>query len=53
MNGQFLPSTPATFDVAAGNHQLVRKLAGYQKWTRNFHVLPGSDIHFEPTVEKK
>ena len=53
MNGQFLRSTPATFDVAAGNHQLVLKLAGYQNWTRNIHVLPACDIHFEPALEEK
>jgi hypothetical protein len=53
VDGQLLSSTPATFEVTAGNHQLVLKLAGYQDWTRNIHVLPASAIHFEPTLEKK
>ena len=53
VDGQLLSSTPATFEVTAGNHQLVLKLAGYQDWTRNIRVLPASAIHFEPTLEKK
>lgn len=53
VDGQLLSSTPATFEVTAGNHQLVLKLAGYQDWTRNIRVLPGSAVHFEPTLEKK
>ena len=53
VDGQLLSSTPATFEVTAGNHQLVLKLAGYQDWSRNIRVLPASAIHFEPTLEKK
>lgn len=53
VDGQLLSSTPATVEVTAGNHQLTLKLAGYQDWTRNIHVLPASAIHFEPTLEKK
>lgn len=53
VDGQLLSSTPATFEVTAGNHQLVLKLPGYQDWTRNIHVLPASAVHFEPTLEKK
>jgi len=53
VDGQLLSSTPATFEVTAGNHQLVLKLAGYQDWARNIHVLPASAVHFEPTLEKK
>jgi len=53
VDGQLLSSTPATFEVTAGNHQLALKLAGYQDWTRNIHVLPASAVHFERTLEKK
>jgi hypothetical protein len=53
VDSQLLSSTPATFEVTAGNHQLVLKLAGYQDWTRSIHVLPASTVHFEPTLEKK
>lgn len=53
VDGQLLSSTPATFEVTAGNHQLVLKLAGYQDWMRNIRVLPASAVHFEPTLQKK
>ncbi|HKI12858.1 MAG TPA: PEGA domain-containing protein [Candidatus Acidoferrum sp.] len=53
VDGQLLSSTPATFEVTAGNHQLVLKLAGYQAWTRNIHVLSASAVHFQPALEKK
>ncbi|MFI5097310.1 MAG: PEGA domain-containing protein [Candidatus Acidiferrales bacterium] len=53
VDGQLLSSTPATFEVTAGNHQLLLKLAGYQDWTRSIHVLPAGAIHFEPTLEMK
>jgi len=53
VDGQLLSSTPGSFEITAGNHLLVLKLAGYQDWTRNIHVLPASTIHFEPKLEKK
>jgi len=52
-DGQLLSLTSGTFEVTAGNCQLVLKVAGYRDWTRNIQVLPASAIHFEPTLEKE
>jgi hypothetical protein len=53
LDGQFAGSTPSTFDLPAGNHQVSVRLPGYQEWVRDLRVLGGSEINLEAQLEKK
>jgi hypothetical protein len=53
MDGQLVGSTPSTLEAPAGNHQVSVRLNGYAEWTRELHVLAGSDIHLNANLEKK
>jgi PEGA domain/SmpA / OmlA family len=52
-DGQLVGSTPSTLEAPAGNHQVSIRLNGYAEWTRELHVLAGSDIHLNSNLEKK
>jgi hypothetical protein len=52
LDGQLVGSTPSTLQIASGNHQLALRLAGYQDWTRDLHILPASQIQFSPKLQK-
>jgi hypothetical protein len=52
LDGQLAGSTPSTLQIPSGNHQLALRLSGYQDWTRDLHILPGSQIQFAPKLQK-
>jgi hypothetical protein len=52
LDGQLAGSTPSTLQIPSGNHQLALRLAGYQDWTRDLHILPASQIQFSPKLQK-
>jgi PEGA domain/SmpA / OmlA family len=52
LDGQLVGSTPSTLQIASGNHQLALRLAGFQDWTRDLHILPASQIQFSPKLQK-
>jgi len=52
LDGQLAGSTPSTLQIPSGNHQLALRLSGYQDWTRDLRILPGSQIQFAPKLQK-
>jgi hypothetical protein len=52
LDGQLAGATPSTLQIPSGNHQLALRLSGYQDWTRDIHILPGSQIQFSPKLQK-
>jgi hypothetical protein len=52
LDGQLVGSTPSTLQIVSGNHQLALRLAGYQDWTRDLHILAASQIQFSPKLQK-
>jgi hypothetical protein len=52
LDGQLAGATPSTLQIPSGNHQLALRLSGYQDWTRELHILPGSQIQFSPKLQK-
>jgi hypothetical protein len=53
LDEQLVGSTPSTLEAPGGNHQVSIRLSGYAEWTRELHVLAGSDIHLNANLEKK
>jgi len=52
LDGQLVGSTPSTLQVPSGNHQLALRLSGFQDWTRDLRILPGSQIQFSPKLQR-
>jgi hypothetical protein len=42
IDGAYSGSAPSTVTLAAGDHKIVAKKAGYQNWERQIHVSSGS-----------
>jgi hypothetical protein len=52
VDGSFAGSTPSTLNIAAGQHKIAMKQAGFQDWLREINVFPGSDISLHATLSK-
>jgi hypothetical protein len=52
IDGSFVGSTPSALNVAAGEHSVVIKKAGYETWERKLKVT-GGDITLRAELEKQ
>jgi hypothetical protein len=41
IDGNFVGSTPSTFNLSAGDHPISVKMAGYKAWERTIHTADG------------
>jgi hypothetical protein len=48
---ELVGATPSTLQIPAGHHRITLKLAGASEWSRDLNVLPGSEIHFSPSLK--
>ena len=51
IDGTFVGSTPSTLNLAAGQHTIVVKRAGYKDWTRTITVTGGA-VHVSAAMER-
>lgn len=50
VDAELVGATPSTLQIPAGHHRLTLKLAGAPEWSRDLNALPGSEIHFSPSL---
>ena len=52
VDGSFVGNTPSDVQVAAGDHAVVVKKAGFKDWQRTLKVSSGSSVHLNAELEK-
>lgn len=52
VDGSLAGSTPSTFNLAAGQHKIAVKQAGFQDWQREINVFAGSNINLHAALSK-
>jgi len=52
LDGSLAAATPASLHIPPGTHTLTIKLPGYQDWSRELHLLPGTETTFSPHLAK-
>jgi len=53
VDGSFVGNTPSEIEVAAGDHTIAVKKAGFKNWDRNLKVSGGSNVHLNAQLEKQ
>jgi len=52
VDGAFVGTTPAKLTLPSGKHTMKVSLQGYEDWTREVHVLSGSEVSLQATLPK-
>ena len=53
VDGSFVGNTPSEIEIAAGDHTVSVKKAGFKNWERNLKVSGGSNVHLNAELEKQ
>lgn len=53
VDGSFVGNTPSEIEIAAGDHTIAVKKAGFKSWERNLKVSGGSNVHLNAELEKQ
>ena len=51
INGEFRGTAPLSFHIAAGAHEVVLRLEGFQPWARELVVVSGNDTRVAATLQ--
>lgn len=52
LDGAYVGNTPSALSLAAGSHQILMSLPGFEQWTRKIEILPGSSLSVQANMQK-